>query len=85
MMNIDFVNTDKDEYVSLDFCKVNNKFYFSISAYHTGKDGHSHETGDGIMIRVDLLKNLVDILSDIATILPKEMTKQSNAKMAASA
>ena len=84
-MNIDFVNTDKDEYVSLDFCKVNNKFYFSISAYHTGKDGHSHETGDGIMIRVDLLKNFIDTLYDIAIVLPKEMSKASDPKLAISA
>lgn len=85
MMNIDFVVTDKNQYVSLDFCKVNNKYYFSLSAYHEGKNGNLCETGDGILIRVDLLKNFVDTLYDIAIVLPKEMSKASDPKLAKSA
>lgn len=79
-MNIGFVSTDHDEYVSLDFSRVNDKFYIHLSTYREGDDGHHHETGDGITIRVDQLENFVNELLNIVTVLPRELGKQTNTK-----
>lgn len=84
-MNIGFNDTDDDEHISLDISKVKNKFYLNFPTYHNENDGHCHETGDGLAIRVDLLKNLVNRLSDITTVLPREMIKEGDPELAISA
>ena len=85
MSNINFINTGDKDFITLEFSKVNGKFYLDLTACRIGEDGHLCETGDGIAIRVDLLKNFIDTVYDIAIVLPKEMSKASDPKLAKSA